>query len=85
MTTMLQTMVKEEFRGRVMSIYILMFLGMAPIGNFEIGLLTEKLGISYAITFNAIIVIIFGGYLFSKRRKVKLQYLKYKKAHPAPR
>lgn len=35
---------KDEFRGRVMSIYTLVFGGSTPIGNLYAGLITDKLG-----------------------------------------
>jgi len=32
MNTRIQSLVKSEFRGRVMSIYVFMFIGLAPLG-----------------------------------------------------
>ncbi|MGA2081688.1 MAG: MFS transporter [Holophaga sp.] len=42
--TMIQMMVPNAFRGRVMSIYTMMFLGMAPLGGLLAGLLAHRLG-----------------------------------------
>ena len=70
MNTMVQGMVKQEFRGRVMSIYILMFLGMAPLGNFEIGYLTEHFGIGNAFAVNAAVILLFGAVIFFNRKKI---------------
>jgi len=42
--TMIQMMVPDAFRGRVMSIYAMMFLGMAPVGGLLSGLLAHRLG-----------------------------------------
>ncbi|HYK76936.1 MAG TPA: MFS transporter [Daejeonella sp.] len=80
--TLIQGMVKNLFRGRVMSIYVLMFLGLAPLGNFEIGLLTEKLGTSWAITINAVIVFIFGWVVFFYRKKIRVAYQDYRRLNP---
>jgi len=46
--TILQTIVEDRMRGRVMSFYNLSFLGMAPIGNLLMGYLAknEMLGVS---------------------------------------
>ena len=41
--TMLQLFVADEFRGRVMSIYTLSFIGTAPIGSLEVGYIGEHL------------------------------------------
>ena len=78
MNTLVQGMVKQEFRGRVMSIYILMFLGMAPIGNFEIGYLTEHFGIARAFEINAGIVLLFGALIFFNRKRIIARYRDYK-------
>jgi len=43
--TYIQTRVAEEMRGRVMSIYTMMFLGMAPIGSVLIGAVASHLGV----------------------------------------
>lgn len=80
MNTIVQGMVKQEFRGRVMSIYILMFLGLAPIGNFEIGFLTERLGVSWAFTINAILVLLFGLSVYKYRERIRERYRVYKNA-----
>jgi len=42
--TLLQMMVPDGFRGRVMSIYAMMFLGMAPLGGLLAGGLAHRLG-----------------------------------------
>ena len=78
MNTLVQGMVKQEFRGRVMSIYILMFLGMAPIGNFEIGYLTEHIGIANAFAINAGVVFLFGALIFFNRQRITAKYKDYK-------
>lgn len=81
-TTLVQSMVQPEYRGRVMSIYLLMFMGMAPVGNFEIGFLSEKLGYPKAIAFNAIVVLVAAGLLLAKRKQISTAYKKYKESHP---
>lgn len=42
--TLIQLSVKEEFRGRVMSLYTLMFVGTAPAGSFVLGAVAEHFG-----------------------------------------
>jgi MFS family permease len=77
--TIIQSLVRDEFRGRVMSIYVLMFLGLAPIGNFEVGWLSEKWGTDFAISFGAVIVFISGLTIYLARNKIREAHLKYKK------
>jgi MFS family permease len=42
--TLVQTIVDEEQRGRVMSLYTMAFVGMAPIGNLVAGSLAAQIG-----------------------------------------
>jgi MFS family permease len=79
MNSTIQGMVKSEFRGRVMSIYILMFIGFVPLGNMEIGYLSEKFGTGLAIRIGAIIVFIFGLVIFLYRNNISAAYAEYKK------
>jgi MFS family permease len=47
--TMLQTLVPDELRGRVMAFYAFVFVGMAPLGAFQAGLVAEHTGAPVAI------------------------------------
>jgi MFS family permease len=42
--TLIQSMVPDRLRGRVMSVYSMMFMGMAPFGAFFAGALATRLG-----------------------------------------
>ena len=52
--TLLQTLVDDKFRGRVMGLYTITFFGFAPFGNLMIGFLGEKFGLGFAITLFAL-------------------------------
>jgi MFS family permease len=47
--TLLQTIVDDDKRGRVMSLYATAFMGMAPIGSMLSGSLAEVIGVSYTL------------------------------------
>jgi MFS family permease len=47
--TILQTIVEERMRGRVMSFYTMAFLGTAPLGSLFAGLLADRIGASMTI------------------------------------
>jgi len=47
--TMLQTLVPDEMRGRVMAFYAFVFVGMAPFGAFQAGLLADQVGAPAAV------------------------------------
>lgn len=76
--TTLQHLVNDEVRGRVMSIYTLMFIGLLPFGNFEVGFLSNILGAEVAIRIGAIIVFIFGLFILFSLKKIKASYAIYK-------
>jgi MFS family permease len=42
--TLIQTMVPDGLRGRVMALYSMMFMGMAPIGAFVGGAMAHRVG-----------------------------------------
>ena len=42
--TLVQLTVEEKFRGRIMSLYTLMFIGTAPAGSFVLGAVAERFG-----------------------------------------
>jgi len=42
--TLIQTMVPDELRGRVMSVYSMMFMGMAPFGALLAGAAAHRIG-----------------------------------------
>jgi MFS family permease len=42
--TLIQAMVPDNLRGRVMAVYSMMFMGMAPIGALIAGLLAQRFG-----------------------------------------
>ncbi|MFL5341866.1 MAG: MFS transporter [Gemmataceae bacterium] len=44
MNTILQTLVPEDKRGRVMSLYMMCFMGVAPVGSLLSGWLAEHVG-----------------------------------------
>lgn len=53
----IQSRVEPHFRGRVMSIYLLMFVGLFPIGSFQFGFVSEYLGVQIAIRIGSVIVL----------------------------
>jgi MFS family permease len=47
--TLIQVMVPDALRGRVMAVYSMMFMGMAPIGALLGGALAERLGAPHTV------------------------------------
>lgn len=70
----IQQMVGNEMRGRVMSVYTLMFLGMSPLGSFQAGFVAQNFGASIAIRLGALIVFITGIVFYIYRDRITLLF-----------
>lgn len=53
--TLLQTLVPDHLRGRVMGFYSFMFVGMAPIGAFQAGAVAERFGAPLAVAAGGVV------------------------------
>ena len=69
--TLIQAMVPDELRGRVMAVYSMMFMGMAPIGALLAGLLAGIIGAPMTVALGGTICII--GSVFFGWRLPKLR------------
>ena len=52
--TILQTIVEEQMRGRVMSFYTMAFLGTAPLGSLIAGVAADRIGAATTILLGGI-------------------------------
>src|SRR5262249_52814351 len=52
--TLIQSMVPDHLRGRVMSVYSMMFMGMAPFGALLGGALADRLGAPTTVVMGAV-------------------------------
>jgi MFS family permease len=78
--TILQTVAEEDKRARIISLYVMCFLGFAPIGNFAAGALAESIGVHWTLFLCGAVVAAAGG-TFALGRKswasaVRSVYLK---------
>lgn len=77
--TLLQTIVDDDKRGRVMSFYAMAFFGMTPIGSLFAGSLAGKIGAPWTV-FCGGVACLFGAAVFAKmlphlREKVRPIYV----------
>jgi MFS family permease len=72
----LQTIVDDDKRGRVMSLYTAAFLGMSPFGAIAAGALTDWIGVALTLTLGGLFCALAGVYLATKRSQIR--------AHIAP-
>jgi len=61
--TILQTITKEELRGRVMAFYTMAFLGTAPIGSLLAGIVASRIGAPATIIAGGVAVLAGGAWL----------------------
>jgi MFS family permease len=64
--TILQTLAEEDKRARIISMYVMCFLGFAPIGNFIAGALAESIGVHWTL-FSCGVVVAAAGSVFALR------------------
>lgn len=73
--TILQTVVDEELRGRVMAFYTMAVLGTQPIGSLLAGILADRIGAQHTIFFGALGCLA-GGLWFAFRRKKLAEHVR---------
>ncbi|HKD93056.1 MAG TPA: MFS transporter [Terriglobales bacterium] len=61
--TLIQSMVPDRLRGRVMSVYSMMFMGMAPIGSLLAGWIADRTSAPTAVILGGIVAV-FGAVAF---------------------
>ena len=64
--TLLQAMVPDVLRGRVMAVYSMMFMGMAPFGALFAGAVAERIGAPTTVVIGSAVCIV-GGIVFGVR------------------
>jgi MFS family permease len=53
--TLIQSMVPDRLRGRVMSVYSMMFMGMAPLGSLLAGVAANHIGAQWTVAVGGIV------------------------------
>lgn len=73
--TLIQTMVPDHLRGRVMAVYAMVFMGMSPLGAVLAGAFAQRVGAPWTVAGGGVICIvaaqIFGWRLPSLRRRAR--------------
>ncbi len=64
--TMVQTIVDEDMRGRVMSFYVMAVMGTAPLGSLIAGSVSSAIGAPATVLYGGILCIL-GGIVFALR------------------
>ena len=60
---LLQELVTDEMRGRVMSMFMLSFIGAWPIGSFLAGVAARRFGAPYTLAVGGLVIVCFNAYV----------------------
>jgi len=70
--TLIQSMVPDRLRGRVMSVYSMMFMGMAPIGSLLAGWAADRLGAPMTVAVGGLICVAAAAVFWSFLPKIRV-------------
>lgn len=68
--TVVQTNVPDELRGRVNGVFAFLFIGMAPLGNLQAGLIADHFGAPMALFVGAITCLVVTALVLAKNRQI---------------
>jgi predicted MFS family arabinose efflux permease len=68
--TIIQTNVPDELRGRVNGVFALLFIGVAPLGNLQAGLVADHFGAPAAVFIGSLICGLVVLYILLRKRHV---------------
>lgn len=71
--TLIQVMVPDALRGRVMAVYSMMFMGMAPIGALLGGALAESLGAPRTVEIGGVACLVGAAWFANQLPKIRVE------------
>jgi len=71
--TLIQVMVPDALRGRVMAVYSMMFMGMAPIGALLGGVLADRLGAPRTVAIGGLACLLGAGWFAMHLPKIRVE------------
>jgi MFS family permease len=69
--TLLQSIVPDALRGRVMAAYALVFIGFSPIGHLLGGMVASGFGVPWAIGSGAVVMLGYSAWAFSRYPEIR--------------
>ena len=67
----LQSVVPDELRGRVMATYVFVYVGFTPIGSFIAGVMARFVGVQWAIFTGGVIMLGYSLWAFSRYPEIR--------------
>lgn len=72
--TLLQKLVTDQMRGRVMSMFILSFMGTMPIGNIIAGSASHRFGVAHTLATGGLVIAIFAITMMISNKRLRELY-----------
>src|SRR6267142_3480321 len=72
--TSLQKLVTDQMRGRVMSMFILSFMGTMPIGNILAGSASHRFGVPHTLATGGLVIVVFAITMMIFNRRLRELY-----------
>lgn len=69
--SMIQNIADDPLRGRVMGVYVFIFMGLSPFANYLTGYLAERFGAPTTVTICGLMFLAAGGFLATQRDVLK--------------
>jgi MFS family permease len=69
--TLLQHLVTDQMRGRVMSMFILSFIGAAPFGNLAAGAASHEYGAPATLATGGLLIVLFVLFIGIKNKRLR--------------
>jgi len=67
----LQSVVPDELRGRVMATYVFVYVGFTPFGSFIAGVVARFVGVQWAIFSGGVVMLAYSIWAFSKYPEIR--------------
>src|SRR5687767_124157 len=67
----LQTVVPDELRGRVMATYVFVYVGFTPFGSFIAGAVSRVVGVEWAIFSGGVVMLVYSAWAFWKYPQIR--------------
>ncbi len=67
----LQSVVPDELRGRVMATYVFVYVGFTPIGSFIAGAMARFVGVQWAIFSGGVVMLAYSMWAFSRYPEIR--------------
>ena len=72
--TSLQKLVTDQMRGRVMSMFILSFIGTMPIGNIIAGTVSNRFGAPHTLATGGVLIMLFAVIMAVSNKRLRELY-----------